>query len=160
MYLASDPYTGDTVVLDDTWHWAFLDLDAERRTTQHDIILARLADHCASCWTIHANAHLFSHTELPYNKPVPLETGTKIAKEPESYLDLLRWTWHEEYYTKAEQQVVEFWTDVGRRGALTARPRAESEPPPSLASAIEDAHEGIADVAKSHLSQHNRPTPP
>ena len=139
MYLAHDPYTQETVVLDNAWPWAFLDINAGAvPSTLNDIILARLTDHCAACGAMRDGVAHWRGTALPINSF--LDASTNIPDEPQMYLDLLPFMWHDATLTTVDQETQEYCTtafhdaihdEVGRSFS-----RAVSEPLPCLVSTI------------------------
>ena len=136
MYLARDPFTQDTAILDDAWPWAFLAIEANPRATLNDVILARLTDHCAACGTMRDGVSHWRGTVLPINSIVDASTG--IPDEAENLLDLLPFLWHDEILTTVDEETEEFLEtalhDAIRDEVGLSFSRAVSEPPPCLVS--------------------------
>jgi len=151
---AHDPYTQETVVLDDAWPWAFLNINAGTvPSTLNDIILARLTDHCAACGAMRDGVAHWRGTALPINSF--LDASTNIPDEPQMYLDLLPFMWHDATLTTVDQETQEYYTtafhdaihdDVGRSFS-----RAVSEPPPCLVRTSSYTQNDSADSAEGTL---------
>jgi len=164
MYLASDPWSRDTIILGDAWPWAFHNFANKRYRTAVDLVLTVLIDHCAACAASREEMSHWRGTALPANSF--LEAGTNILDEPWKFLDPIPLIWHGESMSRymMDQDTQDYWdtviADECQQEINMIGSRSLSEPPPCLVSIVEDVHNNTAKFAEATFHATTVPVTP